>query len=334
MTEENTKKPYRNSKKEKAEKKKLLAEAKYKIILFYRYCKIGEENLKTMMITEKAVCDVLGLKGRIILAKEGINGTIEGENDKIEIYKKHILSYKHFKRMNIKESVGNGESFPKMKVKIKDEIVSTKYPSHIDPTVKTGKHINAAEVKKMFKKGEEFYVVDMRNDYELGAGHFKNTINVDWDMKASRDLPNLIKDLEPYKNKKLLTVCTGGVRCEKMSAYLLDQGFKDVSQLHNGIHTYMQQYPGEDFKGTLYTFDNRMTMDFGGEREKIGKCFGCGVTTEEYSHCSFSQCHSHLLMCKECQKEKHYCKAVCVEDEKRWMQKIEKQMAGNLVSEQ
>jgi UPF0176 protein len=92
-------------------------------------------------------------------------------------------------------------------------------------------------------------------------------------MKASRDLPNLVKDLEQYKDKKILTVCTGGVRCEKMSAYLLDQGFKDVSQLHNGIHTYMQKFPGENFKGTLYTFDNRMTMDFGGEkREVVGEC--------------------------------------------------------------
>jgi len=334
MTEENTKKIYRNSKKEKAEKKKLLDEAKYKIILFYRYIKIGEENLKTMMSTEKAVCDVLGLKGRLILSREGINGTIEGENDKIEVYKKHILSYKHFKRMNIKESVGNGESFPKMKVKIKDEIVSTKYPSHIDPTIKTGKHINAKEVKKMFQKDEEFYVVDMRNDYELKAGHFKNTINADWPMKAARELPELVKNLEPYKDKKILTVCTGGVRCEKMSAYLLDQGFKDVSQLHNGIHTYMQQFPGEDFKGTLYTFDNRMTMDFGGIREKIGECHNCKTTTEDFSHCSFQMCHSHLLVCKDCQKDKVYCTPKCIEDEKNWSLKIQKQMANSLAGEQ
>lgn len=310
-------------------------EKKYKIILFYRYIKISEDNLKIMLTTEKAVCKVLGLTGRLILSREGVNGTLEGEVDKIEIYKKHILSYKHFKRMNIKESIGNGQSFPKMKVKIKDEIVSTKYPSHIDPTKKTGKHINAKEVKKMFQSGEEFYVVDMRNDYEIGSGHFKNTINTDWPMKASRDLPNLIHKLEPYKNKKLLTVCTGGVRCEKMSAYLLDQGFTNVSQLHNGIHTYMQKYPGEDFKGTLYTFDNRMTMDFGGEkREVIGKCYNCKTITEEYGHCAFPMCHAHLLICKNCQKDKIYCNDVCKINEEKWKKQLQTQISNNLASEQ
>lgn len=304
-------------------------------ILFYRYVNISEENVKLLRNVLKPVCDVLGLKGRILVAREGINGTVEGPKDKIEILKKHILSYKYFRKMDIKQSITSGESFPKMKVKIKDEIVSTKYPKHIDPTVKTGKHINAAEVKKMFDKDEEFYVIDMRNDYEIKAGHFKNTVNTDWDMKASRDLPNLIKDLENYKDKKILTVCTGGVRCEKMSAYLLDQGFKDVSQLHNGIHTYMQKYPGEDFKGTLYTFDNRMTMDFGGEtREVVGECYVCKGKTEKFGHCAFTMCHQHLLFCDEHLKTPNYCNEKCEADAKVMQDRINKYMSNSFVTEQ
>ena len=116
-----------------------MREEKFKTILFYRYVNISEENVKSLKDVLKAVCDVLGLKGRILIAREGINGTVEGEADKIEILKKHILSYKYFRKMDIKESLSAGESFPKMKVKIKDEIVSTKYPKHIDPTKKTGK---------------------------------------------------------------------------------------------------------------------------------------------------------------------------------------------------
>ncbi len=310
----------------------------YKTILFYRYINISQENVKTLKDVLKAVCDVLGLKGRILIAREGINGTVEGKIAEIDEFKKLLLSYKHFRKMDIKESESGGESFPKMKVKIKDEIVSTKYPKHIDPTKKTGKHINAAEVKKLFDKQEEFYVVDMRNDYEIKGGHFKNTINVDWPMKASRDLPKLIKELEPYKNKKVLTVCTGGVRCEKMSAYLLDQGFKDVSQLHNGIHTYMLRYPGQDFKGTLYTFDNRMTMDFADKqnipREIVGECFVCKDQTEKYGHCSFTMCHQHLLLCDKHLKEQVFCTEKCKQDEATVQSRVKNYMSSAVGIEQ
>lgn len=315
----------------------------YKTILFYRYVNISEENVRELHKVLKAVCDVLGLKGRILVAREGINGTVEGKLAEIEVFKKHILSYKHFRKMDIKESLSAGESFPKMKVKIKDEIVATKYPKHIDPTKKTGKHINAAEVKKLFDRGEEFYVVDMRNDYEIKGGHFKNTVNVDWPMKASRDLPKLMKELEPYKNKKVLTVCTGGVRCEKMSAYLLDQGFKDVSQLHNGIHTYMLRYPGQDFKGTLYTFDNRMTMDFatdkGIPREVVGQCFACErdghkTKTEKYGHCAFTMCHQHLLLCDKHLHEPVFCTEQCQKDHATVQSRVSNYMSNSFATEQ
>lgn len=312
-----------------------MEEKKFKTILFYKYCHISDENVKILREREISVCKVLNLTGRIIIAKEGINGTLEGTPEATEIYKKHILSDRHFKKMNIKESASSGLSFPKIKVKIKDEIVATKYPSHIDPRVKTGKHINATEVHRMFEKGEDFYVIDMRNDYEIKGGHFKNTVNADWDMKASRDLPKLIDKLAQYKNKKVLTVCTGGVRCEKMSAYLLDQGFKDVSQLHNGIHTYMQKFPGENFKGTLYTFDNRMTMDFGGEkREVVGECYACKEKTEKYGHCAFTMCHQHLLLCDKHLKEPVYCTLKCEDDNKLMQKRVSDYMQNNLVSEQ
>lgn len=281
------------------------------------------------------MCSVLGLTGRIIVATEGINGTLEGKVDAIETYKKHILKDVHFKKMKIKESTSAGQSFPKIKVKIKDEIVSTKYPKHIDPLKKTGRYMNAKEVNKMFKKKEEFYVIDMRNDYEIASGHFKNTVNTDWDMKASRDLPKFMEKLKDYKDKKVLTVCTGGVRCEKMSAYLIDQGFKDVSQLHHGIHTYMEKYPGENFKGTLYTFDNRMTMDFGGEkREVVGKCYMCSKKTEKYSHCSFTMCHQHLLFCDEHINQIHYCNSKCEADAKLMEERLQKYMSNSLSVEQ
>ena len=306
----------------------------FKTILFYKYCHISEENLKIIKEREISVCKVLGLTGRIIIAKEGINGTLEGKKEEIEIYKKHILADKHFKKMVIKETTSTGESFPKIKVKIKDEIVSTKLPKNIDPLVQTGRHINATEVKKMFDQKEEFYVIDMRNDYEIASGHFTNTINADWDMKASRDLPKLVEKLKDYKDKKVLTVCTFGVRCEKMSAYLLDQGFKDVNQLHHGIGKYMEKYPGEDFKGTLYTFDNRMTIDFGGKREVVGECYSCKTKTEKYGHCAFSMCHQHLLLCEKHFNGKVFCSEKCSVDNDLMIKRVQNYMQNTFVTEQ
>jgi UPF0176 protein len=312
-----------------------MTEGKYKVILFYLYNHMSKETVDMLKEREQAVCEVLNLTGRIILAKEGINGTLEGTPENIEIFKKHLKSTKYFKKITFKESYSEGGSFPKLKVMIKPEIVSTHLPKRIDPTVKTGKHINPVEMKRLYEKGEEFYVVDMRSDYEVNVGHFKNTVNVDWQMPASRELPKFVKKLGDYKNKKIVTVCTGGIKCEKMSAYLLDQGFKDVYQLHNGIHAYMQKYPGQDFKGTLYTFDNRMTMDFGNRNKEdiVGKCYSCQKPCEKIGHCSFSLCHKHLIVCENCEKNQIYCDNKCNSDDDTMKARLQKYMHENLIEE-
>jgi UPF0176 protein len=121
--------------------------------------------------------------------------------------------------------------------------------------------------------------------------------------------------LLPLKEKKIVTVCTGGVRCEKMSAYLMHKGFKDVVQLEGGIHTYMEKFPGKDFSGTLYTFDQRLTMDFGSEREVIGQCHLCEAATEKYINCAEDTCHFHFLACDVCRDAKGnvFCSPECKE---------------------
>ena len=291
----------------------------YKILLFYRYC--NYENPTLIMEREKAVCEVLNLKGRIIIAEEGINGTVEGRLENIEKYKKHLLSDKKLKRMPIKESVGDGKSFPRLSVKVKKEIVSTQLPKNINPNRETGKYLSPDEMKRMYEANEDFVVVDMRNDYELASGYFEKTLNIG--LENSRDLQkeeviNKIK-LHPAvkEGKKIVTVCTGGVRCEKMSAYLLDQGIQNVYQLHNGMHAFMEKYPGKYFKGTLFTFDDRKVMDFGGEREIIGKCFTCKNKTERYENCANQLCHKLFLVCDDClykndsEKKDFFCTEEC-----------------------
>lgn len=273
---------------------------KYEILLFYKYTTV--KDVQALMDRERSVANVLGLTGRIVIAPEGMNGTLEGTPEATEKYKKHILSDPRFRHMSIKTSEGTGSAFPRLSVKVKDEIVSTKFPKRIDPRKETGKYLPPHELKRWYEEKKDFVVIDMRNDFEVASGYFEKTVNPG--LRASRDLPKAIEKLRIHKDTTVVTVCTGGVRCEKMSAYLLDQGFKDVHQLHNGMHGFMEKYPGEHFKGTLFTFDNRITMHWGGEREIVGKCVFCNDSTERYENCHVGLCHKKMLVCEECSKEK------------------------------
>lgn len=290
------------------------------ILLFYKYTPI--ENPEHLAMWHRGFCVAKGFKGRVIIAKEGINCTLEGKTEDVKQYvetitKLHISPDTRgmgcFKDVKFKTSPGTGAAFPKMKIKVRDEIVSVRLGiDDVNPNAITGKHLPPEELKKWYKDNEEFYIVDMRNSYEFKVGHFKNSI--DPGLENSRDLPSILPKIEHLKDKKVLTVCTGGVRCEKMSGYLVKKGFKDVYQLDGGMHCYMEKFPGEDFKGALYTFDNRVVMDFGGDREIIGKCDKCGNKTENYVNCHNAICHKHMLICKSCEeKDGIFCSQECRE---------------------
>ncbi len=277
----------------------------YQVLLFYKYITI--ENPKEVADTLRAQMVHLGLRGRVIVAHEGINGTMEGKFMSTEEFAQNFLKDERFSDVQIKRSAGDGSSFPKVSVKVRDEIVGTRFSyDEADPRIRTAPYLSPEELRNWYENQKDFVVVDMRNDYEFASGHFKDSINPE--LENSRDLPKALEKLEPIKEKTVLTVCTGGVRCEKMSAYLLNKGFKNVYQLDGGIHTYMEKYPGKDYQGTLYTFDNRLVMDFGGDREIIGTCKLCKSKTEKYVNCKNNLCHLHFLACDDCTKgEKVYC---------------------------
>ncbi|KND47271.1 MAG: UPF0176 protein [Parcubacteria bacterium C7867-004] len=282
----------------------------YQVLLFYKYVTISDPEALAQRVRELIATH--GLKGRCIIAEEGINATFEGETEATESFVAEFLQDARFKDMKVKRSEGDGKAFGKAYVKVRDEIVGTHFDKKIDPRVRTAPAITPEELKNWYQEEKDFVVIDMRNDYEFQSGHFKGSVNPG--LGNSRDLPDALPALEQYKDKKVLTVCTGGIRCEKMSAFLLENGFSDVSQLENGMHGYMEKYPGEDFLGTLYTFDNRLTMDFGGEREIVGRCKLCNEKTETYVNCGDDFCHLHFLVCDACQKpEGAFCSPACEE---------------------
>jgi UPF0176 protein len=268
----------------------------HQVLLFYKYVTI--DNPSAYVNVFRMLCEKHKLQGRALVAEEGINATLEGLTEDTERFVKEWKEDARFSDVKIKRSPGTGTSFKKLSVKVREEIVGTKFPKDVDPRVKTAPHLTPDELHAMYEKGEDFVVVDMRNSYEYASGHFVNSI--DPGMNASRELPEKIQELEPIKKKKVVTVCTGGIRCEKMSGYLLHEGFENVYQLDGGMHSYMEKYPEGHFKGTLFTFDERMVMDFGGNREIIGRCKLCKGTTESYQNCSNAECNMLFLVCEEC----------------------------------
>lgn len=276
----------------------------YEIILFYKYVHI--ENPQELMLTQKELQQRLGIKGRTIIATEGINGTMEGTEEAIAEYLRVFLADSRFSNMDIKRSKGDGKAFPKCSVKVRSEIVSLGLGScDIDPNVITGKHLPSEELHEWFRSGKEFYVIDMRNAYEHLVGYFKGSILPA--MDNFRDLPKFLKQISHLKDKTVVTVCTGGVRCEKASGYLLANGFTDVYQLENGIVTYMEKFPNEDFVGKLYVFDNRIALGFytdDPKHEVIGRCVVCDTPQERYTNCIDIDCHRQLIACEPCEKQK------------------------------
>lgn len=281
----------------------------FEVLLFYSYQTITDPAAVAAWVKELA--QTHGLLGRVLVAEEGINGTLEGTGSATQLFVQAFKADPQFASIEIKTSEGTGKSFPKLSVKVRNEIVGTRFPKEVDPRVQTATHLQPEELKQWYENGKDFVVVDMRNSYEFASGHFKNSI--DPGLNNSRDLPEAMEKLADLKDKTVLTVCTGGVRCEKMSAYLMHEGFTDVYQLDGGIHTYMEKYPGEDYEGTLYTFDNRMVMDFGGQRTIVGKCRQCESATERYVNCANNACHLHFLMCEACAPNptEAYCSAGC-----------------------
>lgn len=273
---------------------------KYQILLWYKYVSI--ENPVRFMKDHRKLCEELELRGRIIVASEGINGTVEGALSNTEKYILEMQKDPRFADIHWKKSVGTGNAFPKLSIKVREEIVSMHlHENDLKPWSVTGKYLKPEELHEWFLSGKEFYIVDMRNDYEHKSGYFEGSILPP--LTNYRDLPKILPLLKNYTDKPILTVCTGGVRCEKASGFLVSNGFDNVYQLQGGIVSYMEKYPNEHFKGKLYVFDGRVLMGFNtdsAQHEIVGKCEKCGAKSENYINCDTVGCHRHFILCEKC----------------------------------
>ncbi|MFC4767599.1 rhodanese-related sulfurtransferase [Effusibacillus consociatus] len=288
-----------------------MSEKPYRVLLYYKYVRI--EDPVEYAQQHLQFCKDLGLKGRILVAEEGINGTVSGTVEQTETYMEEIRKDPRFADMVFKIDEADGHAFKKMFVRPRKELVTFRLEEDIDPNQLTGKYLSPKEFYEALQD-PDVIVLDGRNDYEYDIGHFRGAIRPE--VESFREFPEWIREnLSQYKDKKILTYCTGGIRCEKLSGFLLKEGFKDVAQLHGGIVTYGKdpEVKGQLFDGKCYVFDERIAVPINQVEEVIvGKCHHCGVPAEKYINCAEDFCHLQHIVCPECEEKfQGYCSEEC-----------------------
>lgn len=282
----------------------------YHTLLYYCYAPIADAE--QFAADHLAFCKSLNLVGRIIVAEEGLNGTVSGTIEACKKYIQAIHADERFAKTEFKIDEVAQPSFIKMHCRAKAEIVYSglRDTSIIDPNKETGKHLEPAEFSAMMEQ-DDVIVLDVRSNYEHNLGKFKNAVTLDIDN--FRDFPDQINALAKYKDKKIMTYCTGGIKCEKASALLLHHGFKDVYQLHGGIIKYGKEAGGKDFEGKCYVFDNRIAVDVNTVNPTVvSTCYNCGTTTPKMINCANPECNAHFTQCDECGEALHgCCSTVC-----------------------
>ena len=277
-----------------------------KIILYYGFAPVNDPL--ALKLWQKTLCESLNLKGRILISKHGINGTLGGEQDDLKKYIKETKQFPGFKKIDFKWSEGTGHDFPRLSVKVRPELVAFGTPDEIkvdeNGVIGGGKHLKPFEVDQLVaERGEEVVFFDGRNSYEAKIGRFKNAVVPE--VETTHDF---IKELESgkydhIKDKPIVTYCTGGIRCEILSVVMKNRGFKEVYQIDGGIVRYGEKFHDDShWEGSLYTFDGRMTVDFSDKTKVIGECERCGAPTKKFYNCNTETCHSLILLCKPCSK--------------------------------
>ena len=276
---------------------------KYKVISFYKY--VNVENPESLATEHLDWCLANGVKGKVYLAKEGISGSVFGNDEVTSKYKNQLKSYKIFEDVWFKETPTDQVAFNKMHVRVKNEIVN----SGLNKTSLeyTAPKLTPEQLLKFYEDKKDFVIVDARNWYESKIGKFKNAITPQ--ITHFREWPKVVESLSEYKDKTIVTYCTGGVRCEKASAYLREQGFKDVYQIDGGILNYIQQFPDTYWEGGMFVFDDRRVFEPNTKEELkyTSNCHFCGKPTSYHINCHNIDCDKIIVCCHDCKIENEYC---------------------------
>lgn len=276
-----------------------------KILLYYKFTPLLDPE--AVKLWQRTLCQAHNLRGRILISRHGINGTIGGDLSDLKAYVKATKQYPGFRDIVWKWSDGGREDFPRLSVRHRRELVGFRNSDDefdVDDrgVIGGGQHLKPAEVNAMVEQyGDDVVFFDGRNASEASVGRFRDAIIPD--TRTSRDfIAELESDkYDDIKHKKVITYCTGGVRCEVISAMMKKRGFEEVYQIDGGIVKYGEKY-GDDglWEGALRVFDDRKVVNFTDRAKKIGKCIHCGAATSNFENCADQSCNELVLICEEC----------------------------------
>ncbi|RFB18375.1 rhodanese-related sulfurtransferase [Bacillus sp. HNG] len=270
----------------------------YRVLLYYQYVTI--ENPAEFAKEHLAFCKEIGLKGRILVATEGINGTVSGTVEQTDKYMEEMRKDPRFASIVFKIDEADGHAFKKMHVRPRPELVNLSLEDDINPLELTGKYLSPKEFYEKMQD-QNTIILDARNTYEYDLGHFRGAIRPD--VETFRDLPQWVREnKDMLEGKKILTYCTGGIRCEKFSGWLVREGFEEVGQLHGGIATYGKdpEVQGDLWDGQLYVFDERIAVPVNQKEHVIvGKDHFTGEPCERYVNCANPECNEQILCSEE-----------------------------------
>ncbi|ASF41107.1 MULTISPECIES: oxygen-dependent tRNA uridine(34) hydroxylase TrhO [Halobacillus] len=300
----------------------------YRVLLYYKY--VDLPDYEEYCQNHLKFCKDLGLKGRIIVAPEGINGTVSGTVEQVEQYMDYVRSDERFADIQFKMDEHEGHAFKKMHCRVKPELVNWSIENDdIDPKEFGGKHVKPKEFYELLQE-DDTVVIDGRNEYEYRIGHFRNAIRPE--VNHSREFPEWIaENADQWKDKRVITYCTGGIRCEKLTGILKKNGVEDVYQLEGGINTYSKdpEVKGQLFDGKMYVFDERISVPINQIEEKVvAECEHCGKQEDRMINCSNPVCNRQYVCCEDCEEKHHAaCTVECKEHpENRWDAEQKKQI--------
>ena len=282
-----------------------------KIILYYKFAPV--EDPEAVRLWQRTLCQKLNLKGRVLIAPHGINGTLGGDVVDLKAYVKETKNYAAFKDVDFKWSDGGREDFPRLAVKVRPEIVTFGAAGAIKVNsggiIGGGRRLKPKQVHELVaKRGDDVVFFDGRNAYEAAVGKFKDAVVPD--VAHSRDFAKELEDpkYDGIKDKPVVTYCTGGIRCEVLSLLMKQRGFREVYQLDGGIVKYGEEF-GDDglWEGSLYVFDDRVTAKFSDQAVDLGACVHCGAKTSRYENCADKTCNRLMLTCDACHAKLKTC---------------------------
>lgn len=276
-----------------------------KVILFYRFTPIADPE--AMLLWQRTLCESLGLKGRVLISTQGINATLGGAMTALTRYVRQTKAYAGFADLNVTWSEGTGEEFPRLRVRVRDEIVSFGAPGELvvddDGVVGGGAHLTPAQVHDLVAQRDVVFF-DARNAFEARIGRFKGAVVPD--VETTRDFVGEFESgkYDHLKDRPIVTYCTGGIRCEVLTSVMRNRGFTEVYQLRGGIVNYGEQFADEGlWEGSLYLFDARMNREFSDASQVLGACERCEKPTSRYYNCANLACRKLILLCDACEED-------------------------------